>query len=271
MSKSHENLINDNLVENEVEKEKEPRKRVVLIRHPEQDFKLKIPTELAKGGEDINTHSPITKRGLKQVRQLSEYLEREFPWEVSDKEYSIHSSPIKRAKDMASILDTSINLKITDGAKIPIPANNNEAILNYFSEITIATDIVTDNKIAKEAKRKGVDFVDAWLEMEGEKLLPRFQSKLNDIRRGLVHLEQQSTKLDIVVSHGMAIATTIWAANNPKKFKDIEYELTMEDLKEIIERSKNIPYTSITEFNIYDDGISVEKIGITPHLEKENK
>lgn len=271
MSKSRENLINNSLIENKIEKEREPKKRIVLIRHPEQDFKLKIPMESVKEGEDINIHSPITKRGLKQIRQLLEYLEKEFPWKVLDGEYSIYSSPIKRAKGAADILNTNIRLKTTDGVETPIPINNNETILNCFSEVTFATDIVTDNKIAEEARRKGVSFVNAWLEMEGEKLLPRFQSKLNDIRKGFAYLEQRPTKLDIVVSHGMVIATTIWAANNPKKFKDLKYKLIMEDLREIIECSKSISHTSITEFNIYDDGISVEKIGITPHLEKGDK
>ena len=272
MSKFPENLItNNNLVENVVEKEREPRKIIVLIRHPEQDFKLKRPMELAKEGEDINTHSPITRQGLKQLRQLSEYLEKEFPWKVLDGEYSIYSSPIKRAQRAADILETNIKLKTTDGAKIPTPVNNSDAILNCFSEVIFATDIATDDKIIKEAEIKGASVVDVWLEMEGEKLLPRFQSKLDDIRKGFTYLEQQPTKLDIVVSHGLAIATTIWAVNNPKKFKDLEYELIMEDLKEIIKYSKDIPHTSITEFNVYDDGINIGRVGEIPHLEEKDK
>lgn len=272
MFKNNENLITSSkLVENGVEKEREPRKRIVLIRHPEQDFKLKRPMELVKEGEDINTHSPVTRQGLKQVRQFSEYLEKDFPWKVLDGEYSIYSSPIKRAQRAAAILETNIRLKITDGVKIPVPVNNSDAILNCFSEVIFATDVATDDKIIKEAKIKGVSVVDVWLEMEGEKLLPRFQRKLNDIREGFDYLKQQPTKLDIVVSHGLTISTAIWAMTNPKKFEDLEYKLTMEDLKEIIKYSKDISHTSITEFNIYDDGINIGRVGEIPHLEEKDK
>ncbi len=83
-------------------------------------------------------------------------------------------------------------------------------------------------------EKRGTDIMDTWLEMEGEKLLPRFQSKLDDIRRGFAFLEQQPTKVDIVVSHGLTIATSVWATNNPEKFKNAEYKITMDDLKEIL-------------------------------------
>ncbi len=270
MLNNHENLKNNSFFSNRLEKEKEPRKVIVFIRHPEQDFKVKQSMRLAKDGEDINTYSLITANGLKQLRQLSEYLEKDFPWKISDREYSIYSSPIKRAQRGADILETNIRLKIADGIKIPIPVNNNRNILECFSEIIFATDIATDEDIIRRAKMRKIKVVDAWLDMEGENLLPRFQNKLNDIREGFFYLEQQPTKLDIVLSHGLTIATIIWTAQNPEKFKNIEYKLTMNDLKEIVNYSKNIPCTSITEFSIDDNGISLDKIGETPHLKKEN-
>jgi broad specificity phosphatase PhoE len=269
MMEVKENYSSKEIVEKNKEKERQPRKIIVLIRHPKQQFMFKQSKKLAvKEAEDIETNLPISVKGLRQIRKLSEYMVKEFPWPVDSKEYAIYASPVKRARHGADILETRIRLKIADGVNIPVPVNNNREILECFSEVVFAADKETDARVTGEAKKRGADVIDTWLDLENEKLLPRFQNKFEDIRQGFDYLKKKSTKVDLVVSHHLAIAVAIWATDNSEKFKDEKYQLTMNDLKEIIGYSKKISHTSMTEFNVYDDGIRMGKVGVTPHLDE---
>jgi broad specificity phosphatase PhoE len=107
------------------------------------------------------------------------------------------------------------------------------------------------------------------LDLEGENLLPRFQEKLADVRRGLEYLKQQNTKLDLVVSHGLTIAVVIWAMSNPDKYNDPEYKLTMDDLSTILNQAKIISCTSLTELDVFGDKTVVKDVALNPHLNKK--
>jgi hypothetical protein len=121
----------------------------------------------------------------------------------------------------------------------------------------------------EEAKKRNADIMETWLDIEGSKLLPRFQAKVDDIRRGFAFLEQQPTKVDLVMSHGLTIATAAWLIDNPEKMKNENYKITLADIKEILGYDKKIGHTSITEFKVYDDGLKVGKVGATPHLKNK--
>jgi broad specificity phosphatase PhoE len=257
------------MFEQQIEKETRPRKVIVLVRHPAQEFKLKPPYKLARPDEDTGAHLPISREGLGQIGELSEYLSQKFPWDVKDLEYAIYSSPLKRAKRAAEIIKANIDFKIADGKQIPIPANNQRKILECFSEVAFAFDSATDLRIVEEAKKRNADIMETWLDIEGSKLLPRFQAKVDDIRRGFAFLEQQPTKVDLVMSHGLTIATAAWLIDNPEKMKNENYKITLADIKEILGYDKKIGHTSITEFKVYDDGLKVGKVGATPHLKNK--
>ena len=250
------------------EKEPQPKKRIVLIRHPEVNYRLVTPIKRAAPGEDINTHSPISMKGLEHTRLLAEQLVQEFPWPVKDLEYAFYSSPIKRARSEAEILEGVVRLSVADGKQIPVPANNNREIVEDFSEVLFTDDPREDEVITKEARKRGLKAVDVWLEREGEKLLPRFQTKLAEVQRAFAYLKEQPTKLDLVVSHGLTIAVSVWAMKNSERLVDQEYKLTLEDLTEIIEISKQVGNTSLTEFEVFDQEVKPKSIGLTPHIPK---
>ncbi len=253
--------------ENAVEKEKEPSKRIFFIRHPSQKWFDRLVDEATARGEDIETDLPVDREGLKMVGLLSEYLKSELPKDLKDKKYSIYSSPIKRAQQEARILHKNIKLSKLDEPTLPIPKSNEVENLDFFSEVPLTADKEYARDLIKRAKEKGIHPVLLWFEEKSEELLPRFQEKLEQVKKGLDFLKSQTTKLDVVVSHRLVIALTIWTSNNPEKIKDENYNLTMDDLKEIFNYSGQLPFTSITEMDIIDDEVKVKKIGQTPHLE----
>lgn len=257
--------------ENIVEKEKEPQKRILFIRHPSQKWFDRLVDEATARGEDIETDFPVDQEGLKMVRFLSDYMKSELLKDLKDKEYSIYSSPTKRAQQEARILHKNMKLSKLDEPTLPIPKSNEVENLEFFSEVPLATDKEYARDLIKRAKEKGFHPVLLWFEEKGEELLPRFQEKLEQVKKGLDFLKNQPTKLDVVISHRLVIALTIWASNNPEKIKGENYKLTTNDLKEIFSYSGQLPFTSITEMDVMDDEIRVKKIGQTPHLEGDKE
>lgn len=257
--------------ENAAEKEKEPSKRIFFIRHPSQKWFDQLVDEATERGEDIETDLPVDQEGLKMVGLLSEYLKSELPKNLKDKEYSIYSSPIRRAQQEARILHKNIKLSKLDEPTLPIPKSNEVENLDFFSEVPLTTDKEYARDLIKRAKEKEIHPILLWFEEKGEELLPRFQEKLEQVKKGLDFLKSQSTKLDVVVSHRLVIALTIWASNNSEKVKDENYQLTIGDLKEIFGYSGQIPFTSITEMDIIDNEVKVKKIGETPHLKGDEE
>lgn len=257
--------------ENAAEKEKEPSKRIFFIRHPSQKWFDRLVDEATERGEDIETDLPVDQEGLKMVGLLSEYLKSELPKNLKDKEYSIYSSPIRRAQQEARILHKNIKLSKLDEPTLPIPKSNEVENLDFFSEVPLTTDKEYARDLIKRAKEKEIHPILLWFEEKGEELLPRFQEKLEQVKKGLDFLKSQSTKLDVVVSHRLVIALTIWASNNSEKVKDENYQLTIGDLKEIFGYSGQIPFTSITEMDIIDNEVKVKKIGETPHLKGDEE
>jgi len=259
------------IFENAAEKEKEPSKKIFFVRHPSQKWFDHLVDEATARGEDIETDLPVDQEGLKMVSLLSEYLKSELPKDLKDKEYSIYSSPIKRAQQEARILHKNIKLSKLDEPILPIPKSNEVENLDFFSEVPLTTDKEYAKNLIARAKEKRIHPVLLWLEDKGEELLPRFQEKLEQVKKGLDFLKNQITKLDIVVSHRLVIALTIWVSNNPEKIKNENYKLTMDDLNEIFNYSGQIPFTSITEMDIIDNEVKVKKIGETPHLEGDEE
>jgi len=257
--------------ENTVEKEKEPSKRIFFIRHPSREWFDHLVDEATARGEDIETDLPVDQEGLKMVGFLSDYLKSELPKDLKDKEYSIYSSPVKRAKQEAIILHKNIELSKLDEPTLPIPKNNEVENLDFFSEVPLTTNKEYALDLIKRAEERGIHSVLLWFEEKGEELLPRFQKKLEQVKKGIDFLKNQSTKLDVVISHRLVIALTVWASNNSEKMKDENYKLTIEDLKEIFDYSGRLPFTSITELDIIDDEIKVKKIGETPHLKGDEE
>lgn len=257
--------------ENIVEKEKEPQKKILFIRHPSQKWFGCLVDEAAAREEDIETDLPVDREGLKMVRFLSDYMKSESLKNLKDKEYSIYSSPIKRARQESIILHKNMKLSKLDEPTLPIPKSNEVENLEFFSEIPLTTDKEYARDLIKRAKEKGIHPVLLWFEEKGEELLPKFQEKLEQIKKGLDFLKSQPTKLDVVVSHRLVIALTIWVSNNPEKIKDIKYQLTIDDLRKIFGYSGQLPFTSITEMDIINNEVKVKKIGQTPHLEGNEK
>ncbi len=253
--------------ENRIETEKEPQKRILLIRHPSQELFWKLVDEASERGEDVETYLPVSKEGLAMVKNLSEYLKTELPNQVKDKEYGIYSSPIKRADSEANILLKNIKLSKTEKTDLPMPADNEVQHLDSFKEIPFSSDKEYVKDLIKRAKERNIPLIELWREDKGEEILLEIQKKVDELKKGFEHLKNRKTSLDIVISHRLTIATAIWLASNPEKMEDEEYELTMDDLDEIFNYGAQLPFTSITEIDVVEDDLKLKELGTTPHLE----
>ena len=91
-------------------------------------WKINILAEADERGEDIETHVPIDREGLKMTRLLSQYSQEKLPdiikEEEKKKEFTIYTSPIKRAKNMANIISKNLKLAHTENPEVPIPKTN---------------------------------------------------------------------------------------------------------------------------------------------------
>lgn len=254
--------------ENYFEKEKDIQKIILFIRHPCPQWIEALMEHASKHGEDVETYLPLNSEGLKMVRHLVSYMKPELTEKISDNDYKLFSSSAKRAHSAADIILKNLRLAKTHDPRMPKPVNEPTEILKSFNEIMISDDREYILDLISRANEKSIHPLRLWLEENGKEIMPKFQKKFEEMKEGLKHLENESTKLNIVISHMLAISVAVFIANNPEKVKDDKYELTLEDLDEIFSYGSKLPFTSITQFNVLGDSqMEVKNIGETPHLE----
>ena len=256
-----------------IERESKPSKIVLLVRHPSVKWFEQLLEKAELEGKDIETYAPIDKEGLKITGLLSEYLQNELPQTLGDtdlnRNYSIYTSPIKRAKHMADILSKNIKLSHTEDPEIPIPANNEPIELDSFSEVSFISKKQEALDLVKEAEQKGVHPVKFWFEKNQDEVITKLNEKLPDVEEGLRSLEDSKTPLNILFSHRITLALTLWLIEQ-KKLGRKDLAITREDLPEIIKLTGKMAYTSISEIRLQEkEGEKkwfVQSIAETPHL-----
>lgn len=269
--------------EQEFKKEQEPKpeKIILIIRHPSVKWSNFVFNKAEQRGEDIETYAPIDKSGLKMTRLLLEYLQGEYlqkhlPETIGkngiDKEYTIWTSPIKRAKNEAKIVSKNIKLAHTENPKIPIPKNNEPIEDKGFSEIPWMKNKQEALDLLQEAKEKNINPDKLWFDKYSNEILERINKMLPDIENGIDALEKSNTPIDIVFTHRVTCALMIWVIEQKNKDKK-NLIMTKDKLKRIIELAGQITHTSITEIrktkDKYKENWKVHSLGSIPHLDQE--
>lgn len=258
------------------EKEPKPEKIALFIRHPSVKW-LDMLLEKAEAEEqDIETHVPVDVEGLKMTRLLTDYLKRDLPQvfekENLNKEFTIYTSPIKRAKSEAEIVTENLKLAHTDNPETPIPKNNEPIEVDYFGEIFWINKKEEALNLVKEAEKKGVHPVKLWFEKEPDKIVTRLNDSLPKIKKGLKLLEKSDTPVNIVFSHRLAMGLTFWSIEQ-KQLGRKKLKVGKNDLPRILELVGKIGYTSISEARLHEagkgKGWAMHFIAETPHLKKE--
>jgi len=262
------------------QKEKEPRpeKIALFIRHPSVKWLDMLLEKAETEEQDIETYVPVNVEGLKMTKLLTDYLQKDLPqiFEKRDlnKEFTIFTSPIKRAKSAAEIATENLKLAHTDNPDVPIPKNNEPIKVDYFGEIPWINKKEEALKLVKEAKEKGVHPVRLWFEKEPKKIIGRLNDSLPKIEKGLKLLEESDTPVNIVFGHRLSTALTFWLVEQ-KQLKRKKLKVTKDDLSRIAELAGKMAYTSISEFRYQESKEGkewiVSSIAETPHLEKESK
>jgi broad specificity phosphatase PhoE len=253
------------------ERENEPSKLILLVRHPSQEWFDSLANKAAQRGEDIESDLPINREGIQMVGMLVDHLKSELPGLIENGDYKIYTSPTKRARQEASIIMSNLRLAHTEHTELPLPSNLVPEVSEDFSEVPFTADVVYAQALIKRAREKKQHPIELWLEEEGKKLLPRFQERVQGIQRGLKSLDQDNMGLDIVVSHRLAIALGVWLVRHPDRDPSLGYQLKLTDLREIFDDSGNLPFTSITTLAKKGVGYVVTDIGQTPHLQRPGK
>lgn len=260
------------------EKEPKPEKVALLVRHPSVEWLEMLFEKAELEDKDVETHVPIDKEGLKMTGLLSEYLQKNLPQILEekslDKKYSIYTSPIKRAKSMASIVSKNLKLSHTENPEIPIPVNNDPIQLDYLAEVPWIDTKQEALDLIKEAKEKNMHPVKLWFEKNPDEIIKKLNEKLLEIEKGLKSLEDSNTSANILFTHRIIIGLTLWSIEQKKLGRE-DLTITKDDLPKIMELTGKVAYTSLSEIRLQDNEKgkqwSIHSISETPHLDREPK
>ncbi len=258
------------------EKEPKPEKIVLFIRHPSVKWLDMLLEKAEAEKQDIEIHVPVDAEGLKMARLLADYLKKDLPqiFEKGDlnKEFTIYTSPIKRAKSEAEIVTENLKLAHTDNPEIPIPKNNEPIEVDYFSEIPWTGKKEEALKLVDEAGKKGVHPVELWFKKEPKKIIDRLNDSLPKIEMGLKLLEKSDTPVNIVFSHRLSMGLTLWLIEQ-KQLGRKKLKVGKNDFTRIMELTGKIAHTSISETRLQETKKGkkwvIDSIAKTPHLKKE--
>lgn len=257
-------------IEESFEKEKDPEKLILFIRHPSIKWIDSLLAKADQKGEDIETYVPIDQEGLKMTRLLSQYFQERLPdiIEEEDKkqEFTIYTSPIKRSKSMANIVSKNLKLAHTENPEIPIPKSNLPMELDYFAEAPLLFDKEEIKKLTEQARKKRKQLLEILFERDPEKVITILEEHREKIDQGLEYLSKKSeTPIDIVFTHKFVITFILWLIEQRKTGRE-DIRFTKEDFSRFLEISKEIPYTSITEITTKEGKFEVQSKPTTPHI-----
>lgn len=272
MSKNKETFLRGDR-ESKIEKEKQPQKVVLFIRHPSVKWLDMLLEKAEKEGKDIETYTPVDIEGLRMTRFLSQYLKENLADLLKEKslnqKFSIITSPIKRAKSEAGIISTNLKLAHIENPEIPIPVNNTPIEIEAFEEMPWIKDKQEALDLVQEAEQKKTHPVKYWLEKDPDKVILRLNEQIPKVKEGLKYLRNSKTPVNLVFTHRLILSLILWSIKQQKKGRE-DLTITKDDLPGITDLCGKIAYTSINEAWLNQDGKwEVKSISKTPHLVEE--
>ena len=247
-------------------------KVVLLVRHPSVKWVESLFSRAEEENQDIETHVPVDTAGLALTRRLSHYFKENLGSILQQGElepqFSIFTSPIKRAKTEADIVSTNLKLSHTDDSSIPTPANNEPVISDLFGEVPWVKNKDEALSLRKESESRGIPLIQCWYERNPALVRERFSDELERVKQALEELSQSSTDFNIAFSHRLTIAMVLWLIEKGGQAE----EVTDDDAQRILEIGKEISHTSISELRQFEDAgkkqWQIVSVGATPHIEQ---
>lgn len=230
------------------------KKTVMLVRHPSVVWSKELFEKAEFENKDAETYVPIDENGWRMVKHLLRYLKNYLPQILHGETLGIFTSPLKRAKDMANMIGEGLSVQPTE--------------LDFFIEVPVSTKAKDVLAIIEAAKKRGVHPAKLWFE-ENEKH-DEFLKKLNHhfslLVKGLEWIESSASSLDIVFSHRVAIALTLWLIQERSKGR-VNLTLTEKDIPALSVIAGKIAYTSISQIEFRTKKWDIVSIAQIPHLE----
>ncbi|MBZ9577588.1 histidine phosphatase family protein [Patescibacteria group bacterium] len=233
-------------------------KTVLFVRHPSVRWTDGLLRKAEQEEKDIETYVPIDKQGMEMVKLLLVYLKANLPRILKRRPFKIHTSPLKRAKDMARIISKGLAEHLS--------------VLEYFTEVPWINKKAEALAIVEEARQKRIHPVKLWLNKEElcSKILQKLNNHLLLIEQGLKYFEESTTPVNIVFSHRLTITLTLWLIQQKNKRRK-NLTIIKDDLSDITTLTGKLAYTSISQIELSAKGWDIVSIGQVPHLEKEPK
>lgn len=256
-----------------IEKEPEPEKAAIFVRHPSVRWLDMLFEKAVKKGEDMETYVPIDQEGLKMANLLSDYLKNNLFGILKDskgnpRKYQIFTSPLKRAKSEAEIVLKRLKLASLENPSIPIPENNELIESELFLEVPNPYTKEETMEIVEKAKQKGVNANELLYLEHPEKISEALEKIRPQAEQSLEFLKNTSTPVSIVFAHRAIIALHLWLVEQKQKGKK-DLVIKAEDVPSFVEFARKIPFTSLSEIDLEGGEFVVKKIGEVPHLAEQ--
>lgn len=263
------------LAEGVFEKERTPERVFLFVRHPSVQWLDRILEEAEEKGEDVETYVPIDRAGLKMTRQLSDYFQEhladffrtrpEFQKHERQR-VSIYTSSIKRARDLATIITRNLKLNALENQDAPVPISGKPVELEFFAEapLLVMTKQEAQELLAR-SRAMGREILEFLFEQDPDRVVNRLEEQRKKIEEGLEYLLRRSkTPLAIVFAHKFVIALVVWLAQQKKAGRE-NLEFTQEDFPRLLEITKLVAHTSITELASIRNELEVKSMPAIPH------
>lgn len=269
----NEPKINPENLEKKLERERFE-KIAVFIRHPS----VRLEQALEAGDEetlwDELENKVLIERGAghEMSKDFAQHLIREIPeivkTEKGSRGYAIYSSPIHRAEALAKY--TLINLESAhkNNPDIPLPESKLETTEN-FAEIPMAYKKGEILEILKKVKSEGrptMSAMEDWFKSDPEFIASVFEKERQRVLDGLKKLEAESVPVSLIFTHRLVTGFILWLIEHQEEDRPI----TANDLPQIMDISRRLPYTSESEIGWKDGRWNILRKGDTPHLKDEN-
>lgn len=227
-------------------------KTAVFIRHPS----TRIYDLLGKGTEetpwdDLEDKVFIERgAGHDMSSVVAEHLVKELPELVQEKEgqrtYKMLSSPLIRARALAKYVLLHIREEKKKNEELSLPDGNDIEVVDNFSEIPMTYskgEILDILKKIKAEGRSGLAAMEEWFKSNPEFIASIFEKERERVLEGLEKIKNGSSDASLIFTHRLLTGFVLWLIEN----QDENNPITPEDLPEIMDLARKIPYVSETE------------------------
>jgi len=236
--------------ENKIEREKFE-KIVILLRHPSVNLeKVAEKGDIDTSWDELeNTASIERGAGHEMSKSLIAHLIEEIPELTKNKKenrnYGIYSSPIPRAEALARYFLLNLKEKNKQDDRFNIP-NDGVKIANEFAEIPMAYKKGDMLQMAEKIKGEDGDIMlimKEWFESDPKFISSIFEKERERVLRGLEKLKTDKASINFVFTHRLLTGFLFYLIER----QDNSNPITPEDLPEIMNFSRKIPYASESE------------------------